>query len=545
MITEHSTDTKAISLGVEAGLKLSVAGGLISVDGAAKFLTDEASSANQTRITLRYRCTTKFAEVTMNHLTVDNIAYTNIFDQRIATHVVVGILYGAQAFFVFDQNVSENEDHVAAHSKLKLIVKSIPTISDVGVKTKCGYDLTECQKITAETITCEFYGDMRLQSNPTTFYEALEVYQNLPNHIGENGENGVPLSVWLYPLDKLDARASNMTREISFGVYNELQYYCEELNTLERKCTYLLSKPTCLHMQRIGKTIHNFKDYLSIFRQNFQRQLTHILPEVRGCEKDEVELLHIMEKISESPFNIETLGEWMKTRETEINILESYFKGLMHVDLADKSGDVSAKLFEYDSVVYLHVHVPFVPDQFIDTLKHYIFSDQNDKEHQHCQPTADHWYKNLDIKMEMRQKVKTFASFAADNASSDTKFLVKLSTTEHPLKNIAVMRYFVKGMEITSNFVPPGPPSKPTITKLPRHIHRTTKLTWKPPQVGVNFIQHYEIAYRLPNEEKDTGTFTTTDTECMFETRDLSEPCYKFRVRAVCKAGAGPYGDES
>jgi hypothetical protein len=61
-----------------AGLKLSFAGGLISVDGAAKFLTEETSSANQTRITLKYRCTTKFTEVTMNHLTVDNIAYANI-----------------------------------------------------------------------------------------------------------------------------------------------------------------------------------------------------------------------------------------------------------------------------------------------------------------------------------------------------------------------------------------------------------------------------------------------------------------------------------
>jgi hypothetical protein len=52
-----------------------------------------------------------------------------------------------------------------------------------------------------------------------------------------------------------------------------------------------------------------------------------------------------------------------------------------------------------------------LPDKFIDTLKHYIFSDQSDKEHQNRQPT-DHWYTNLDIKMEMRQKIKTFASLA-------------------------------------------------------------------------------------------------------------------------------------
>jgi hypothetical protein len=48
----------------------------------------------------------------------------------------------------------------------------------------------------------------------------------------------------------------------------------------------------------------------------------------------------------------------------------------------------------------------------------------------------------------------------------NTKFLAKISTTEHPVEDIAVMRYFVKGMEITSNFVPPGPLSKPTILKL-------------------------------------------------------------------------------
>ncbi|XDV48056.1 hypothetical protein PO909_017554, partial [Leuciscus waleckii] len=101
-----SFEEKSRLLNIDGSLKLSLLGGLIDVSGAASYLKDTKKSFNQQRLTLHYHSTTKFEELIMNHFAGDMAHY----DDDVATHVVTAVLYGADACFVFDREVSSDED---------------------------------------------------------------------------------------------------------------------------------------------------------------------------------------------------------------------------------------------------------------------------------------------------------------------------------------------------------------------------------------------------------------------------------------------------
>ncbi len=77
--------------------------------GSADYLNDKKSSKRQSRVTLQYQTTSRFEQLTMEHLGTGNVKHCNIFQEGSATHVVTALLYGAQAFFIFDREVSSNE----------------------------------------------------------------------------------------------------------------------------------------------------------------------------------------------------------------------------------------------------------------------------------------------------------------------------------------------------------------------------------------------------------------------------------------------------
>ncbi|KAL1279266.1 hypothetical protein QQF64_025939 [Cirrhinus molitorella] len=188
-------------------------GGLVEVGGSAKYLHDTKSSNRQSRITMYYKETTRYEELTMRHL--DQITYPEVSDQKTATHVVIVVLYGAQAFMVFDRTLTEEENKQKIQEELNAIVEKIPELSTDG---NPALQMTNAEKKMVENITCTFHGDVHLQQNLTTYMEALDVYKQLPDLLKDNPQNEVPIKVWLYPLHLLNATAARVEREISTNV---------------------------------------------------------------------------------------------------------------------------------------------------------------------------------------------------------------------------------------------------------------------------------------------------------------------------------------
>ncbi|KAF1373476.1 hypothetical protein PFLUV_G00239260 [Perca fluviatilis] len=104
--TSDTTESKCKLLDVEVSLKASVLGGLIEFGGSAKYLNDQKKFYNQSRVTCQYKTTTNFKQLMIEQLTMDP-QHMDVIKKSSATHVVTGILYGANAFFVFDSEKVE------------------------------------------------------------------------------------------------------------------------------------------------------------------------------------------------------------------------------------------------------------------------------------------------------------------------------------------------------------------------------------------------------------------------------------------------------
>ncbi|KAK7909321.1 hypothetical protein WMY93_014005 [Mugilogobius chulae] len=137
--------------------------------------------------------------------------HSYVFEKDLATHVVTAILYGAQAFFVFDQQVSESENLQDIQGNLQVMIKKIPSISIEGEGALKMED-KDREKVTGESLP----GSAQL--------------------LGPNGEKAVPVKVWLLPLTSLDSGAAKLVRQISVRLVSEVEKTLEDLVDLEMRC---------------------------------------------------------------------------------------------------------------------------------------------------------------------------------------------------------------------------------------------------------------------------------------------------------------------
>ena len=325
---EDSVSTKMFNLGVEANLSVSVLSGLVEVSGSAKYVDDRQSSSKHARVTLKYKCTSKFQQLTMEQLATSKIQHPSVFEKQTATHVVTGVLYGAEAFFIFDREVESSENHRKIHGKMKILVKAIPGGINK-IEGSASLDINDGDKKEVDKFQCKFYGDLILPSNPSTFEDAVRVYKELPTHFLEDGGHTVPKKVWLYPLSGLDSKAARMVREISTSLVTQVQQVIEILNNMEIRSHDLINTEVYDCFGSLKDQVLEFQDMIKEHKTDFMKRLSAVLPSIRGGGTEEQELASLLEKsVHSSPFNTSSLQEWIGSKEEEIKVL-GQFLGIM------------------------------------------------------------------------------------------------------------------------------------------------------------------------------------------------------------------------
>ena len=320
VLAEDTIDDKTNALNIEGGIKLSFLAGLVNVQGAAKYLVDRKTSSHHSRVVLKYETTTELKQLTMEHLARGKVQYPEVFDQDIATDVVVGILYGAKAFFIFDQEVSKDESLKEVHGNMEVLVKSLPGISTDG---RDSVDITEDQKKKTEKMHCKMYGDFRTEESPTTYEEAVRVYKQLPSLIGDKGQNAVAVQVYLRPLSEIDSKGQRMVREISANYISKTCEIQEHIQCIESKCSELMREDVCSSFSRVKKQLSSFKSNISRYKIFLQKKLLPLLPSIRGGGAEESALGDIFEEKERSPFAQTRIDAWIVEKEKEMKRLQS------------------------------------------------------------------------------------------------------------------------------------------------------------------------------------------------------------------------------
>ncbi|MEQ2160189.1 hypothetical protein GOODEAATRI_031058, partial [Goodea atripinnis] len=244
------------------------------VGGSAGFLNDKKKFKNQSRITFQYKATTEYEGLTLSSLNVENPQAKELVEKSNATHVVTGILYGANAFFVFDSEKLDSSSVQTIEGSMQAVMNKIPLVD---IEAKAEIKLNEAEKSITNKFSCTFYGDFILDKNPATFEDAVKTYSKLPELLGNKGENSVPVKVWLTPLKDLEICGAELKKHISTSLLRKTTNSLESIREMEMRCREAQEEKVAVSFPQIRKKLILFedlcKDYTTMLRQTMQEKI--------------------------------------------------------------------------------------------------------------------------------------------------------------------------------------------------------------------------------------------------------------------------------
>ncbi|XP_020833509.1 uncharacterized protein LOC110201946 isoform X2 [Phascolarctos cinereus] len=535
ILTSDSIDEKTKAMNISAELKASVLGGLVKIGGSAKYLCDTKTSQRQARVTLKYSMTTQYSHLTMNHLGYQNIAYHDVFDKGTATHVVTAVLYGAQAFFVFDQKVSTNENVKDIEGTLKNKVKKIPQVSGkAGGKMK----MEHSKKKSTKEFRCKFYGDFVLQTNLMTYKDAVEAYASLPKLLRGRG---VPLQVWLYPLEKLSSKAARLARGISISLVCNAQDTLEKLSECDKRCNDMLEAPELSVFPAIMEKVSLFQELNKQHRQLLQKEIAKALPLIRTGRAEEDELTSILIRESQSPFSTNRLSQFLDQKLQEMKVLKSYLTLLKEVPVIANQNEVDDVVIgSPHRFVLVFALTSLQEEPYLADWKQWLRNPASfspDCE----QKTYSSWVKDRETRRKARQLAESFSTFAKANHSTEKTHFIVASVPEQENKGVSIYLY-EKGLQVSTNFELPVKPPPPQIGEV---THDCVELTVTSASRQEERITGYQVEYQVVGQEDWTAIPVSGKPE-VFKVRGLQPSTeYLFRFAEVCEPGLSESSDVS
>ncbi|XP_067303170.1 neoverrucotoxin subunit alpha-like [Pseudorasbora parva] len=532
--SSDSLSSKASLLDVSASLKASFLGGLVEVGGSAKYLRDTKSSNQQSRVTMHYSETSRFEQLTMTHL--GQITYPQVFDQKTATHVVTAVLYGAQAFMVFDRRFSEEEQKQEIEGKLNVMVKKIPLFS---IEGQGALEMTDSDKKMADSVDCRFHGDFHLHQNPTTYTEAVDVFKKLPTILKENPQNAVPIKVWLYPLSLLDSRAAKLEREITTRLVTNIEDIMEGLGEVERTYNDLSRKTLVNVFNDIKERLQSFQSSFSIYKTMLLKAVARVLPAIRGGEMEEKSLEDIQKIHYSSPFKADRLNQWLDGAKSELDLLSSHTKMLEGIPTedSDRLNNIFFNL-NIDVVVCLTFTSLKYEDLYISTLKEFLESDKfkvlDGEQTMVSVASVRKWFNDPAIISKMRETLILFKSFSEAN-KDENRYRFILSAISDPSSPGSSIRLYEKGQLTDTQF---QPVSKPPPPEAKETLKRSVSLKLQKSPTGETV--QYRVEYRQVNGEQ--WHVINTPDEVFTLSLEFGKQ-YLIRYRVVGKVGVSEASD--
>ncbi|XP_063960606.1 uncharacterized protein LOC129268408 [Lytechinus pictus] len=219
MTISDSLEEKCKILDVEDELQLSVAVGMVELSGSGAFLGDERNSAMTQSKSLIYKLSTVNEEVMLRQ-------NRDIIDKEVlsgtnpsATHVVVGIDWGAQCTITCEYEKDEHEDDSDVSKEVKKGLEKIKDVLDAKEEVNILDDDRDTDVDTETDDRKEFYryrADVltTVNSIPTTYEGAVELVRSLSTLLkSTNSGKGVPVKYYLTSLEtvrkKIRVKATN------------------------------------------------------------------------------------------------------------------------------------------------------------------------------------------------------------------------------------------------------------------------------------------------------------------------------------------------
>ena len=539
----QTINERANLLDINAELKLSFVGGLVSVEGSAGFLMDKKTSNKVARVVARYRETTTFESLNMDHLSSNNIQYNKVFEDKLATDVVVGVLYGAEANFVFDTETSNEEDARKVAASLKVSVKAIPSVQ---IEGSGNVKIEEKNKKIVEKFQCKFYGDYALSTTPTTYEDAIKVYKQLPQLMGENKEKAVPLYVYLLPLARLKSKAAQVLLKISNSAINKVSRYFDEFDEYIRTCNDYAQNQVSAIFPKVETEFKLLKLRIEQYRTLFQKEIYEILPKIRGGGAEERKLLEIFTKTELSPFRKENLKKWIKQEKEKVGHLQYIVEHLPNITFVSSAG-LDRKVID-PNVNYIITFVLRLfrnEDTYLKSLDIYINNGKANES-----KVEEPWYNgNRPVFVKISNQINTLNNVLKYH-SNDEKVsfygsMEYFTTKDDPNKG----SFFRLIDKITGSMIQdfkfPSWTQNEQYGKplsLGNQTHSIISIKWHKPIIGGESVKKYRIHYtRETNRDGPLSTWQVEESSKQKTTKNICDLArntkYVFIMEAWCIFG--------
>ncbi|KAK9539462.1 hypothetical protein VZT92_004568 [Zoarces viviparus] len=449
-----SIESKSSLLDVEASLKASFLSGLIEVEGSAKYLNDQKKFKNQSRVTCQYKSTTHFKQLSMIDLLTLDAHQMDVIKKCSATHVVTGVVYGANSFFVFDSEKLDTSSIQDIQGNMRAVINKIPSFS---VEAQAGIKLSDEEKALTNKCSCKFFGDFILESIPVTFEEAVKTCGQLPQLLGEKGENAVPMKVWLMPLKNFFPEADELKSEISIGLVGKMQDALEDLREIQMRCNDSLEDGVVENFPYIHEEFKTFQKLCHHYASNLQQTMAKKLPSIREGEEDESSLKEFFDDRDKSPFSQEKLSKWLDDKEREINVIRSSVDTMEGAKIVRNQSELDREVLDRDvDDALCFVFTSMIRgDTDLDVMATYLDSTEIRSTYE------DPWFSSDEVFTTMREKANAFHDLArAQKNNKRVKFLIT-GTPNEKYKGATIYHY-KKGILVSEDFSKPELPSKIT-----------------------------------------------------------------------------------
>ncbi|XP_037311281.2 stonustoxin subunit beta-like [Pungitius pungitius] len=450
-----SIESKSFLLEVDASLKASFLSGLIEVEGSAYYLKDQKEFKNQSRVTGQYKSTTHLEQLSMTDLMTLEDHQRDVIMKSSATHIVTGILYGANAFFVFDSEKLEASKVGEIGCSMKAMVTKIPSLSQIDNQE--GLNLTQEEKALSATISCKFFGDFTLKSIPLTYEDAVKTFGQLPQLLGENGEKAVPVKVWLMPLTTLYPEAAKMMREIDDGLVGKIQHTLEDLKEIQMRSNESLKDTVVQNFPHIKDELDTFQKLCHLYTSNLKRTMKEKLPFICEGKEDESSLKKTFEKRDKSPFSQDKLTKWLNDKEKEINVIRSCVETMEGTKIVKNQSELDREVLagDVDNTLCFVFTSTKPGDTYLDEMATYLDFPRLGS------TTEDEWFNSDEVLTSMRKKANAFKDLSKALKNNRTRFLIAVIPNKE--SKGATIYHYKKGSLDSEDFsVPDLDPEKIT-----------------------------------------------------------------------------------
>uniref|UniRef100_A0A671WVN1 B30.2/SPRY domain-containing protein n=1 Tax=Sparus aurata TaxID=8175 RepID=A0A671WVN1_SPAAU len=453
--SSDSIESKSSLLDIEASLKASFMSGLIEVGGSASYLNDTKKFKNQSRVTLQYNATTHFNQLTLAQLRTMINQKKDSIKQTTATHVVTKILYGANAFFVFDSEKLEASHVRDIQGHMEAVINKIPSFNIGG---KVDIKLTDEEKTMTNKFSCKFYGDFILESNPATFVDAVKTYVELPKLLGEDGEKSVPVTVWLMPLKNSDTTSAELKGEISAGLVCKVQDALEDLREIQMRCNDSLDDTLVQNFPQIQEELNNFKKQCSCYESELRKTMKDTFPLIREGEEDESSVEKLLDDRNKSPFSREKLDKWLDHKEREINVIRSCVEMMEETTIVRNESELDREVLAAgvdDALCFVFTSLQSA-DPGLDEMDHYVHSlekgsTSEDLDTLKGSTNEDPWFDSDEVLTKMRKKAKSFQDIAK-SLKSNSRFCFLVAAITNEKYTGATIYHYRNGILLTEDF---------------------------------------------------------------------------------------------